>query len=55
MDRGWRARRLLASPHRIGFVAAAAVMAASAIGWLALLLWRVPAADAALPPASIAT
>ena len=54
MDARWQARRLLDSPHRLGFVAAAAAMAASAIGWLALLLWRVPAVDAALPPASIA-
>ena len=54
MDSRWQARRLLASPHRIGFAAAAAVMAASALGWLALLLWPVAPDGAALPPASIA-
>lgn len=55
MDGGWRARRLLASPHRIGFVAAAAVMAAGALGWLLLLLVQPMAPIAAgVPPATIA-
>ncbi|MBI3157154.1 MAG: NnrS family protein [Burkholderiales bacterium] len=54
MDARWQARRLLDSPHRLGFAAAAAVMAVSAIGWLALLLWPMSSANAALPPASIA-
>ncbi|MBX3602481.1 MAG: NnrS family protein [Rubrivivax sp.] len=33
----WRAARLLASPHRLGFLAAATVMAGSALGWLLVL------------------
>jgi uncharacterized protein involved in response to NO len=44
----WRPQWLLAAPHRLGFFAAALVLAASALWWLAVLTLRlVPAA--ALP------
>lgn len=50
---GWRAARLLASPHRLGFFAAAAVMAGSAAGWLLVLLGgRSFASGTALPAGS---
>lgn len=39
-DPGWRAARLLESPHRLGFFAAAFVLAGSALWWLAWLLAR---------------
>jgi len=40
-DARWRARWLLAAPHRLGFFAAALVFAASALWWLAVLLARL--------------
>jgi uncharacterized protein involved in response to NO len=42
----WRARQLLASPHRLGFVAAAAVASALALGWAG---WLHASPAAALP------
>jgi uncharacterized protein involved in response to NO len=39
-DRRWRAARLLESPHRLGFFAAACVLAASALWWLAWMMAR---------------
>lgn len=37
---GWRAARLMASPHRLGFFAASLLLALSALWWLAWLLAR---------------
>lgn len=55
-DPPWRWHQLLASPHRIGFVLALLVLAASG-GWWALVqggrLGRVPAAGYALAPALV--
>ncbi|WP_298825696.1 NnrS family protein [uncultured Piscinibacter sp.] len=39
-DRRWRARWLLAAPHRLGFFAAACMLALSALWWLAWMLSR---------------
>lgn len=50
----WRAQRLLWAPHRLGFFAAACVMAAAALWWAFELVWRVLPMPA-LHHASIAT
>ncbi len=50
----WRAARLLWAPHRLGFFAAACVMAIAALWWAMELVWRVlPVAP--LHHASVAT
>lgn len=46
-DTRWRAARLLSAPHRLGFFAAALLMAATALWWLAALAAR--AAGLVLP------
>ncbi|MDE2594164.1 MAG: NnrS family protein [Burkholderiales bacterium] len=50
----WQAERLLWAPHRLGFFAAACVMAVAALWWTMELVWRVlPVAP--LHHASVAT
>jgi uncharacterized protein involved in response to NO len=46
-DQRWRPTRLLSAPHRLGFVAAAFMMAATALWWAAMLAAR--ALGAAVP------
>ncbi|MFM9917237.1 MAG: NnrS family protein [Rhizobacter sp.] len=53
--RGWHLRWLLAAPHRLGFFAAACMLAASALWWSAVLLSRavgLSPAWAVPPPAA---
>jgi uncharacterized protein involved in response to NO len=49
MEPRWQARRLLDSPHRLGFVAAAAVLATAALVWALLLVWPVVLRPGAMP------
>ena len=46
-DTGWHVARLLSAPHRLGFFAAALLMAATALWWLAAIAART--AGVALP------
>lgn len=52
MDPRWQARRLLDSPHRLGFAAAAAVLAWAAAVWAGLQVWPVPVRPGAMPAAT---
>jgi uncharacterized protein involved in response to NO len=49
MDTRWHVRRLFDSPHRLGFAAAAAVLASAAAVWAGLLVWPVPVRPGAMP------
>lgn len=53
-DMRWRARWLLAAPHRLGFAAAALMLALSALWWCAILVARAAglAPPWAVPPAA---
>lgn len=49
MDTHWHVRRLLDSPHRLGFAAAAAVLGLAAAVWAGLLIWPVLLQPGAMP------
>jgi uncharacterized protein involved in response to NO len=49
MHTRWHVRRLLDSPHRLGFAAAASVLATAAVFWAGLLVWPVSGRPGAMP------